>query len=395
MITAAARPQITPADRFFLTLCLAIIAHGIVILGVTFRPEDILQPKYETMEIILVQQQSNPVKNTQFLAQANLEGGGDTEKRVSPSTPLPAPFPDQKPEITSPPAQESTPVDEASPVQDETTENEVTPEPYNNQELLTPSEEYAVDEVTESEEETASLTADEYPPEPHDLLPDVTAHIPEPETLMTVTENAPELLNTLPDVPEQSETLPDATADAPKLLKTLPDATVDVPKPPEKLPDATADVPEPPETLPDATALLALSLKIASSSAELDRKLEAQSQRPRLKFISASTKEYNYAAYMDAWRAKVERFGNLNYPDAARKNNLSGSLILDVALNADGSVNQITVRRSSGSKILDDAAIQIVKQSAPFAPFPDHIRKETDILHITRTWQFLNNIGFK
>ena len=154
-------------------------------------------------------------------------------------------------------------------------------------------------------------------------------------------------------------------------------------------------MPAPPEALPDATELLANTLKIAALSAELDRKLEAQSQRPRRKFISASTKEYNYAAYMEAWRAKVERVGNLNYPEEARKNNVSGSLILDVALNADGSVEEITVRRSSGSKILDDAAINIVKLSAPFAPFPDHIRKETDILHITRTWQFLNKISFK
>jgi protein TonB len=130
-------------------------------------------------------------------------------------------------------------------------------------------------------------------------------------------------------------------------------------------------------------------------SAELDRKLEARSQRPRRKFISASTREYKYASYMEAWRAKVERVGNLNYPDDARKNNISGSLILDVALNADGSVNQITVRRSSGSKVLDDAAIHIVELSSPFAPFPNQIRKETDILHITRTWQFLDNISFR
>jgi len=87
----------------------------------------------------------------------------------------------------------------------------------------------------------------------------------------------------------------------------------------------------------------------------------------------------------------VERVGNLNYPDDARKNRLSGSLVLDVALNADGSVDQITIRRSSGSKILDDAAVRIVELSSPFAPFPDHIKQETDILHITRTWQFLNN----
>ncbi len=98
---------------------------------------------------------------------------------------------------------------------------------------------------------------------------------------------------------------------------------------------------------------------------------------------------------MEAWRAKVERVGNLNYPDDARKKKLSGSLILDVALNSDGSVSRITVRRSSGIKVLDDAAIRIVELSSPFAPFPEQIKEETDILHITRTWQFLNNNRFR
>ncbi|MEJ2760202.1 MAG: energy transducer TonB [Gammaproteobacteria bacterium] len=97
---------------------------------------------------------------------------------------------------------------------------------------------------------------------------------------------------------------------------------------------------------------------------------------------------------MEAWRAKVERVGNLNYPQEAQRQGLSGSLILDVALNPDGSVKKIIVRRSSGYKVLDDAAIRIVKLASPFAPFPDDIRKETDILHITRTWQFLANSSF-
>ena len=330
MITASARPQITSSDRFGLTLCVAIIVHGIVILGVTFSPENVLQPKYETMEIILVQQQSDPVKDAQFLAQANLEGGGDSAEHVSPATPMPAPFPEQKPEITSPPGNEPKPPAKASPVQHKTTDNKVTPEPVKNEKKLAANRENAKDAVTEEATKENQTAA----------------------------ENTPEHPDT-----NQS--------------------------------DAKEDVPEQTETLPDATTLLANSLKIASLSAELDRKLEARSQRPRRKFISANTKEYKYAAYMEAWRAKVERVGNLNYPDDARKNNISGNLILDVALNADGSVNQITVRRSSGSKILDDAATHIVELSAPFAPFPDQIRKETDILHITRTWQFLNNISFK
>ncbi|MGA1562856.1 MAG: energy transducer TonB family protein, partial [Gammaproteobacteria bacterium] len=80
---------------------------------------------------------------------------------------------------------------------------------------------------------------------------------------------------------------------------------------------------------------------------------------------------------------KVERVGNLNYPHG-----LSGSLLLDVALHPDGNIESIDLRRSSGTPELDRAAIEIVKLAAPFAPFPERIAAETDILHIVRTWQF-------
>ncbi|MGF1616083.1 MAG: energy transducer TonB [Gammaproteobacteria bacterium] len=141
----------------------------------------------------------------------------------------------------------------------------------------------------------------------------------------------------------------------------------------------------------DAEALVSRSLAMASLSAELDEKLEAYAKRPRRKFVSANTREYKYASYMEAWRTKVERIGNLNYPDEARRRQLSGSLRLGVAVNADGTLNAIALRRSSGHKVLDEAAIRIVELAAPFAPFPDDIRKDTDILHIERTWQFLRN----
>ena len=98
---------------------------------------------------------------------------------------------------------------------------------------------------------------------------------------------------------------------------------------------------------------------------------------------------------MDAWRRKVEMVGNLNYPQEAKKLNLSGSLILDVALNKDGTINEITLRKSSGKKLLDDAAIRIVELAAPFAPFPMNIENQVDILHILRTWQFINNKSFR
>jgi protein TonB len=146
----------------------------------------------------------------------------------------------------------------------------------------------------------------------------------------------------------------------------------------------------PPESV-SADLLVARSLEMASLNAEIDRKLKAYAERPVRKFINARTREYKYAAYMEAWRAKVERVGNLNYPDEARRQRLSGSLLLDVSLNPDGSVSDIHLRRSSGHKVLDDAAIRIVRLASPFAPFPKDIEQEVDILHIERTWQFIDS----
>ena len=145
-------------------------------------------------------------------------------------------------------------------------------------------------------------------------------------------------------------------------------------------------------TKPDIAQLLASTRQeINRLTAELDRNSRYSSQRLRHKTLNAATKEYKYASYLDAWRKKVERVGNLNYPDEALRARLRGDLLLHVALRADGSVQKVRVVRSSGHKILDDSAIRIVKLAAPFAPFPEEIRKEVDILDITRTWQFESN----
>ena len=122
--------------------------------------------------------------------------------------------------------------------------------------------------------------------------------------------------------------------------------------------------------------------------AELSLQHENYQKRPRKKFLTSNTREYKYATYMDAWRAKVERIGNLNYPEEAKRRNLTGSLILDVAILPDGKLDNINVRRSSHYKALDDAAIRIVRLAAPYAPFPKNFRDEVDIIHITRTWKF-------
>ena len=145
---------------------------------------------------------------------------------------------------------------------------------------------------------------------------------------------------------------------------------------------------------PSAAELVMRSEQIARIEAEIDQSLKAYSKRPRERIITSQTRSFRDAAYLEAWREKIERIGNLNYPEEARRQNLSGSLVLDVALRPDGSLISVEVRHPSGHKILDDAAVRIVHLAAPFAPFPVEMRKDTDILHITRAWQFLSGNRF-
>jgi len=298
----AGSPVIKPADRLVMTLCLAVIIHAVLVLGITFTNEDKLLSDYSTMEIILVQQSSAAPKEAKMLAQANLEGGGDTDEKVTPSTPLPSPFPGNQAELTTPPP-----------------------------------------------------SSQKVPPPKSD--PD--------KATVVVQKNKPEMTSAKDNL-EQTQT------------QYASEQQIKVQ-----------------ETLPSASTLITNSLKIAALSAAIDSKLESRAQRPRLKFISASTREFKYAAYMESWRAKVERIGNLNYPDSARQQRLSGSLILDVGVKPDGSIDEIIIRKSSGHQILDDAAIRIVELAAPYSAFPDNIKNEIDILHITRTWQFLDSRGFR
>ncbi|RDH82903.1 MAG: hypothetical protein DIZ80_11590 [endosymbiont of Galathealinum brachiosum] len=128
--------------------------------------------------------------------------------------------------------------------------------------------------------------------------------------------------------------------------------------------------------------------RAARLAEELSLTFQEFSQKPKEKFLNSRTKEYIAATYMRGWIDKVERLGNADYPDAAIRAKLSGTLILDVVINADGTLKEINLRRSSGHQILDDAAKRIVKMSSPFAPFPSKLLKQADIIHITRSWEF-------
>lgn len=128
---------------------------------------------------------------------------------------------------------------------------------------------------------------------------------------------------------------------------------------------------------------------------EISNIIEHQIERPKVKYMNSSTKEFVPARYMREWINRVERIGNLNYPDQARREKLSGTLILDVAINAKGELLNIDLRQSSGHQVLDDAARRIVKLAAPYAPFPAKLKQEADVIHITRSWEFINNSQFK
>ena len=135
--------------------------------------------------------------------------------------------------------------------------------------------------------------------------------------------------------------------------------------------------------------------KTARLVQEISNIIEHQIERPKVKYMNSSTKEFLPARYMREWINRVERIGNLNYPDQARRDKLSGTLILDVTINADGQLMNIDLRQSSGHKILDDAAIRIVRLAAPYSAFPDKLKKEADVIHITRSWEFMSNSQFK
>lgn len=281
----ATRPRVTSTDRLSLTVVLALILHGLIILGVSFSGEDRIKPpeKLPGLEVTLVQSRADEEpEDADFLAQANQEGGGNSEERVRPSTPV-API---------------VPTGEAG-------------------------------EVREFVPQTQMPSAPEQ--QRHELL---TA-----------------------DVSERSLS-------------------------------AGINTPQMQERPLNTAQLMSRSREIARLSAEIDQNRQVFSHRPKKKYISSRTKEYRFASYEEAWRAKVERIGNLNFPDEAKRAKLSGNLRLAVTINADGSVQDIQIRKPSGHKVLDDAAVRIVRLAAPYARFPEDIRKDYDQLVITRTWQF-------
>lgn len=134
--------------------------------------------------------------------------------------------------------------------------------------------------------------------------------------------------------------------------------------------------------------LIAASIEIDRLEAQIAKQQDEYQKRPKRRFIGARTKEASDAMYLEAWRQKVERIGNMNYPEAARNQKIYGQLRMTVSIKSDGSIEKIEIDKSSGSKVLDEAAKNIVNLAAPYAKFTEEMKRNTDILGITRTWTF-------
>lgn len=145
---------------------------------------------------------------------------------------------------------------------------------------------------------------------------------------------------------------------------------------------------------PSVADIMTKSIQIARLEAQIDKDMDSYQKRPRRHFVGARTQEYRFARYIEDWRLKVERIGTLNYPQAAREQKIYGKLKLTVSIRADGTVENVEINQSSGQKILDEAALRIVRLGAPYSAFPPSISRDYDVLSITRTWEFTRSDRF-
>jgi protein TonB len=261
----------------------SLLFHAMVILGVTFKMPEPPKDMPQSLEVTLVNAKSpsRPLK-ADALAQANLDGGGNTDEKRRAKSPLPAP-PEAK--------------------------------------------------------ETANLAMAQ-------------------QRVEKLEREAKQLLTQA------------------KSKATVPTVT-ETPQPKEE-----------PQVATSSADIMARSLEIARLEASIAREWDSYQQRPRRRFVGARTQEFRFARYVEDWRAKIERVGETNYPQAARDQRLYGSLVVTVSIKSDGSLERVDINRSSGQRILDAAALHIVRLAAPYAAFPPDVAKDTDIISITRTWIF-------
>lgn len=275
--------RLNQSDRLGLVLLISITLHLLAVFGVTFKAPEMKKFSSATsLEVVLVNSKSasRPVK-ADALAQANLDGGGNTDAERRAKSPLP---------VLDRPQQES--------------------------------------EAVQKQQQVSQL------------------------------EQQARLLMTQVKSSQHVEPIP---------ARVKPSEA-----PTEK----------------SGSELAMRSLEAARLEAQIARDWDAYQKKPKRKFLGARAQEYRFTRYEEDWRMKVEKVGTLNYPEEAKRQKIYGSVRLTVSIRSDGSVEKIEIDRSSGHKFLDEAAIRIANLAAPYAPFPEDIRKDTDILGIVRTWTF-------
>jgi len=290
----------TASDRLTITLFLALLLH-LLLLTVSFSFREPGNSLENRLDIVLVQTRSAQApEEARFIAQANQDGGGDSQEEIRATTPTRAEFPAPAPAVTS---------------------------------TRLPPQLAAAAQVAQDEQLSQQASTDKIQYQSHQRP------VEQPQ------DTAGEAEQTVPEVDELSH----------------------------------------------ADLILNARNIVASIQADLDDSYRAFKDRPPHKYISARTRESKYATYMDAWRIRVERLGAQHFPDEARIKRLSGSLVMDLALNANGTIHDIEIVQSSDHGLLDDTALRIARMGAPYMPFSAEILKEmgdSGILHIIRTWHF-------
>lgn len=324
--------NITSTDRLLFTLLFSAIINLSLLFGVGFDVEAPLTNQPVTnIDITLVKQKTNfEPEQADYLAQVNNEGGGETEEK----DPEPSKQHAQPDNIKN---QLATAAPEVMPTTEPIEEQVIPAEPTPTPELV---------------------------PVP------VTPPTPPQAKVKTATSN---------NVITQQKAERKVTKVEDIAEKHVIEETVTPPKP----------------KISAAQLMSNARSEIVRLEQEFDARAASLSKRPKKRPISASTKEYAAAAYMKSWEHKVERIGNFNYPQEARRLGLNGSLMLSVDINPDGSVppDGIVISRSSGHKVLDDAAVRIVRLGAPYAAIPKNVLGDYDMLTVIRTWKFETNRG--
>jgi protein TonB len=138
--------------------------------------------------------------------------------------------------------------------------------------------------------------------------------------------------------------------------------------------------------------LMTVAADSADPVSDVNQRAVASSDRVRERFVAVDARESQYAPYLEQWRRRVERIGNAEYPSEARTRGLSGKLVLEIVLNADGTIRQLATRRSSKHSVLDEAAWRAVRHAAPFAPFPPQLKAEADVLRFLYEWRYESGV---